>query len=192
MGQCLEVYCIEHQWLKDTIDSGQDAVRRAISGRFRSNIYRDNDWNDLSNDRGAPNIFEAIRDLIMGDPRDLDDHLYWYAFKYIVNFNGRFLDNSQFCPFRGDYLGDIGEELKGHGAGALDLYSLAWGGSPSGTKVPQPMDGVNFGRWEAAEIKDGLAALSAASDLSPACASVLEWLKTADERGHILVGIHTI
>ncbi len=74
------VYSVDINKLTGLYESGNDTVRRSISGRFRQRITRLNDNFGLSNERGEPSIFEAIRHIIMGGEKTLPGFAYGYGF----------------------------------------------------------------------------------------------------------------
>ena len=84
MGYGVMAYAVDIDKVRALCGSGDNQTRRAVCGRFRADISRSNDWFDLSDDRGAPNIFTAIEHLVMGGDKPLDGYLYGYAFKYVV------------------------------------------------------------------------------------------------------------
>lgn len=192
MGQCLEVYSVSRAALNQLINSGNDAARRQISGRSRRGIEKISEWYKWSTARGEQTVFEAIRHLVMDDERTLDEHLmYHQAYKFIVEPNATSLSNNEFCPFRGDYLGDINTELKEAGC-TLDMYKLAWGGAPAEFRIPTRYEDVGTGHWDEASIASNLPILNQNEELSAPLLAIRDWLTNAHGHQNILVGFHTI
>src|SRR4051794_23343747 len=106
MSYGVMAYMVDIDAVQAVCGSGDDARRRAICGRFRQDITRFNDGFQLSNDRGADNLFTAIGQLVAGGDLPLDGYLYGYGFKYIVEFFGRSLDNRLFYPCPSSYLSE--------------------------------------------------------------------------------------
>lgn len=192
MGQCLEVYSVSRAALAKAINSGNDNIRRQISGRSRSEIDRISEWYKWSTQRGEPTVFEAIRHLVMDDERTLPDHLMYHsAYKCIVSPYATFLDNTEFCPFRGHYLDDINAELKTAGT-TLSMYGIAWGGAPADFRIPSNYHDVATGTWDEESIASNLVVLNQYEECSPALLQIRTWLAHAHSHQNMLVGFHTI
>lgn len=193
MGRCLEVYSIDERKLEEAVGHGDDKLRRMISGRFRTQIQSANDWSGWSNERGAPSVFEAIRELIMGSKQSIEDQMvYYYAYKFIVRFLGEPLDNSKFCPHRGDYLEEIQDLLRAHNA-TLSLDELTYGGALPGLKItPQFFAEVGYGYIPREVILNDEQVLSLGGRQQDPLDQIYGWLLHAKQREHVLVGFFTI
>jgi len=178
MGYGLAVYAVDLDAVAAACGSGDDKVRRMISGRFRRDIYSTNDQLGWSNDRGADSVFEAIRHLIMGaDDMRLPGAMYGYAYKYIIEFHGRFLANDRFMPARQSWVSEtIQPQLAAAGV-ALNLDALYYGGAP--VSFPSPDDFPGYGCWRRDAIAAALPILRAQPDLSPELAQIADWLSQA-------------
>ena len=182
------VYSVDFDKLESVFNSGDDKARRMISGRFRANIYSTNDQLGWSNERGADNVFEGIRHLIMGGEKNLPGVMYGYAYKYIVEFYGTFLSNEHFYPCNSAWQEEhIQPQLDALGV-KLSLLSLSFGGAL--TTFPTPDDFPGIGRWTPAAIATALPIMAAASDLSPELAEIKSWLAFASAKGNGLVGFY--
>jgi hypothetical protein len=111
MGYGLMVYAIDIDRLQAVCGSGDIELYEAIVDRYRSDIASVNTALDLeSYHQSDPSIFEGIRHLIMGLPKNFDGAIYGYSVEFIVKYFGTFLDNSMFYPcdlnFLSDTIGD--------------------------------------------------------------------------------------
>ena len=180
------IYSTDTAKLDAVFGSGDDKTRRMISGRFRDRIYSRNDQLGYSNERGATSIFTGIRHLIMGDDKTLDGDLYFSAYEIIVQSFGHFLDNGNFCPFRGSWLDDVGETLAEYGS-SLDLNALAY--SFPRVKFPASAPELGTGQWDREEIEDNWEILQKVSDPPEEIGDIREWLRHARDNGRELIGV---
>ena len=189
MGYGLMVYAVDLDVVTAACGSGDDTIRRMISGRFRRDIYSTNDQLGWSNDRGADSVFEALRHLIMGsDDMRLPGAMYGYAYKYIIEHHGRFLDNDRFMPARHSWVSEeVQPQLAAAGV-ALDLDDLYFGGAP--VSFPSPDDFPGFGCWRRDAIAAALPILNAASGLSPELQQIKAWLARAASENRDLVAFY--
>ena len=94
-------YVVDLDVLNGSVGSKDDKLRRMIGGRFRQHLTHFDSQFDHLIEGGGPPIYEAIRAVIDGGPFDERyGVMYNYAFKWICEFHGRFLDNSDFSPMR--------------------------------------------------------------------------------------------
>jgi hypothetical protein len=187
MGYGLMVYSVSIDKLTGLYESGNDAVRRSISGRFRERITRLNNEFDLSNERGEPSIFEAVRHIIMGGEKTLPGFAYGYGLECIVDFYGRSLRNEPFytCDF-GWLREDIGGQLRATGA-AVDMDDLLF---RKPVPLPDPDDFPVYGYWSAEAVAGSVERLQAAPNRSEELDTILEWCTFALGRNEGVVGYY--
>ncbi|BCJ76315.1 hypothetical protein CS0771_58590 [Catellatospora sp. IY07-71] len=186
MGYGVMAYAVDIDKLVALCGSGDDRTRRAVSGRFRDRIQRLNDDLGWSNERGEPSVFTAINHLVLGEQPTLDGAMYGYAFKFLVEFSGRFLDNRPFYPCRSHYLSDtIDPELAALGAG-IRMSGLIFGGAP--VAFPSPDDFPAIGHWTAAQVAADAERLREASTIE--LKTISGWLDEAAATGRGVVGFY--
>jgi hypothetical protein len=168
-------YAVDIDQLVTLCGSGDNARRRAICGRFREDISRSNDSLGCSNERGAPSIFTAIEHLVMGSPLTLQGHLYGYGFKYIVEFFGRFLDNSDFYPTSFDHVQQTVDPALAEIGATLRMSDLLFRGAP--VTFPRPDDFPVIGYWKADEVAQNADVLR--SGTTRELQSLARWLEQA-------------
>ena len=181
------VYSADINKLTGLYESGTDTVRRSISGRFRQRITRLNDNFGLSNERGEPSIFEAIRHIIMGGEKTLPGFAYGYGFECMVDFYGKFQRNELFYPCSFDWLtSDIGGQLKATGA-TVTMDDLVF---KSPVLLPSADDFPVYGHWTAESIAASVEPLKATQNRSEELDAILEWCDFAAGRSEGLVGYY--
>jgi hypothetical protein len=186
MGYGVMAYAVDIDKLVAFCGSGDDRMRRVISGKFREDIYRINDDLGWSNERGEPSVFTAIKHLIMGEEKTLEGTMYGYGFKFIVEFSGRFLDNGPFYPCPSQYLSDtVDVELAGVGA-TISMSGLIFDGAP--VSFPSPDDFPAIGHWTADQVADNVEPLRAGS--STELKTISKWLDQAAATGRGVVGFY--
>lgn len=185
------VYSVDFDKLRAIFGSGDNGTRRAISGRFKRDIYRLNDDFDWSNERGEASVFEALRHMIMGgEPVEgLEGAMYGYGYKFIVEFFGRFMPNSCFYPCNSSHQSsEIQPQLDAHGV-KLSLFSLSFGGAVGGS-FPMPDDFPGFGYWSPEAVASAHEIMKDLDGLSDELAEIRGWLSHASAEGHGLVGFY--
>lgn len=188
MSYGLMAYSVDIDKLQESCGSGNDALRRAISGRFKNYIASTNEQLGYANDRGEPSVFLAIRHLIMGDEQNLDRALYAYGFKYIVEYFGKFLDNSLFYPASYDFLLDeVGAQLTNAGA-TVKMFDLLNCRAP--VSFPRPDDFPSYGYWSAESVATSVRPLETYSGKTEELESIQQWLEFAASRGEGIVGYY--
>ncbi|MEL6344405.1 MAG: hypothetical protein AAFV53_14905 [Myxococcota bacterium] len=188
MGYGVMAYSVSGEAIRSLDGSGNDKIRRAISGRFRRDIMRFNDNFDLSNERGADNMFEAIRHLIMGTDRPLPGYLYGYAYKFIVDFHGRFLDNGLFCPCNAITIEEtIDPQMAALGL-PMTLSDLIY--QDALMSFPSPSDFPAYGFWSESTIKRAHPVFQGASALSEEMDAIRGWVAQAHSKGDVIVGFY--
>ncbi|MEL6179066.1 MAG: hypothetical protein AAFS10_08935 [Myxococcota bacterium] len=189
MGYGLMVYSVDFDALLAAIGSGDNGIRRAISGRYKRDINRLNDNLGWSNERGEPSVFEAIRHLIMGDAKTLPGAMYGYGYKFIVEFYGQFLNNANYCPCSLSFM----EEHRDPAMEALGLSvrvsDLGLCSAPIDFPFPNGFPG--FGYWSPEEVSTAADTLSThTSQLSEEMEDIRGWLQTAQRQGHGIIGFY--
>ncbi|HEY1178784.1 MAG TPA: hypothetical protein VGF17_21740 [Phytomonospora sp.] len=186
MGYGVMAYSVDIDKLVALCGSGDDRMRRVISGKSRESIYRSNDELGWSNERGEPSIFMAINHLVLGEEMTLPGVMYGYAFKYIVEFSGRFLDNGPFYPCSSDYLSDtVDAELARVGA-TVRMNDLVFGGAP--VAFPSPDDFPLIGYWSAEQVAES--AEPVRSGTSEELKTIATWLDHAAPQGRGVIGFY--
>lgn len=93
------VYAIDINKLQSVCSGGEMELYDAIVETYRSDIANVNTSLGLESfHQSDPSIFEGIRQLIMGLPKNFDGAIYAYALEFIVRYFGTFLNNSLFYP----------------------------------------------------------------------------------------------
>lgn len=81
--------------------------------------------------------------------------MYNYAFKWLCEFHGRFLDNSNFSPIKAGGLEMVDEGLADLGVTAVSVEDLGAGNAPS--PIPYSSEGFPcYGEWSLAECEKAL------------------------------------
>ncbi|MEU3307139.1 hypothetical protein [Nocardiopsis sp. NPDC006832] len=156
MSFALMPYVVDLDVLNGSVGSKDEKLRRMIGGRFRQHLaHFDSQFDHLIDDGGLP-IYEAIRAVIDGGPFDERySVMYNYAFKWICEFHGRFLDNSDFSPMRAGWTARVDEGLADLGVTAVSVEGLGAGSAPS--PIPYSSEGFPFyGEWSLAECEKAL------------------------------------
>jgi hypothetical protein len=114
--------------------------------------------------------------------------MYGYAYKFIVEFYGRFLNNSCFYPCSSSFVEtDIDPLLAEVGLEARVL-GLSFGDAL--IKFPRPDDFPGFGYWSAEQVgRDASKAASIVADNEHVTA-VLGWIREASRKGRAIVGFY--
>lgn len=157
MSYGLMTYVVDLDVLNGSVGSKDAKMRRMIGGRFKQHLaHFDDQSSPLTEDEHLP-IYEAIRAVIDGGPFDEKHSVtYNYAFKWICEFHGRFLDNSNFSPMKAGWLETVGEGLAELGVTAVRVEDLGMGSAPS--PIPISSEGFPcYGEWSLAECEKALA-----------------------------------
>lgn len=156
MSYGLMTYVVDLDVLNGSVGSKDVKTRRMIGGRFKQRLAHFDGQFDHLADEHLP-IYEAIRAVIDGGPFDEKHSVtYNYAFKWICEFHGRFLDNSNFSPMKAGWTETVDEGLAELGVTAVMVEDLCMGSAPS----PIPMSSEGFpcyGEWSLAECEKALA-----------------------------------
>lgn len=154
MSLSLTIYLVDLTRARAAIGSRDDKLRRQICGRFRGELERADEWFSSEIEGGAPKRYDAIKAVFYGGPFERPYAFqYGYAYEMIVRHFGKYLDNNDFSPFRGDWL-----EMVDGGMEALGLSprvtTFMYGRVPE--PLPRPDDFPGYGEWSAAQCKEGL------------------------------------
>lgn len=188
MSYGLMPYAVDIDRLTAICGSGDDTIRRAISGRYKRDIIHINMEFDWSNERGEPSVFLAIRHLIMGDEKNLEGVMYGYAFKFIVEFFGHPLDNRMFCPRSTNSItGQVDAAVKETGA-TVSMSDLLFRMAP--VPFPEPDDFPLIGYWTADEIVESRGPLRSAKSVTPELETIRGWVDQAAAEGLGVVAIY--
>jgi hypothetical protein len=154
MSMALTVYLVDLAKARAAVGSRDDKLRRQICGRFKADIERADDWFSSEIEGGAPKRYDAIKAVFNGGPFERRGAFqYGYAYEMIVRHFGKYLDNNDFSPFRGDWL-----ELVDRGMAAIGLSlrvtTFMYGKVPD--PLPRPDDFPGYGEWSHAQCSEGL------------------------------------
>lgn len=156
MSFALMTYVVDLDVLNGSIGSKDTKLRRMIGGRFRQYLAGfDAQFDHLDGDDHLP-IYEAIRAVIDGGPfEEQHSATYNYAFKWICEFYGRFLDNSHFSPIKAGGMEMVDEGLAELGVTAVRVADLGMGSAPD--PIPFSSEGFPcYGEWSLEECKKAL------------------------------------
>ncbi|WP_251058572.1 MULTISPECIES: hypothetical protein [unclassified Streptomyces] len=148
MSSSLSVFLLDPKVARGFVGSCDDELIEAVHANFRDEMASEDDWSASSIANGAPTAAEALHAVVYGGPFDEDrQHAfqYGYAYKRLCSLTGSFLDNSCFCPFRGDWLELVDEGLE---ALRINAVSVAEFGRYRGLPDPVPSyDLPRCGEW---------------------------------------------
>lgn len=196
MSFALTTYVVDLDVLHASVASQDDKLRRMIGGRFSQHLdFYDSQFDHVT-DEGGPSIRDAIRAVIEGGPFDEQyGFMYGYAYKWICEFHGRFLDNSHFSPMKAGWLETVDEGLKELGVTAVSVTGLSYGSPPA--PIPSSGNESGGGEWSHEECQKALEQWEAATDeaksgLDPyvleAAQSAMEWCRIAATVGRGVAG----
>ncbi|BAU81697.1 hypothetical protein SLA_0743 [Streptomyces laurentii] len=136
MSSCLTAHLLDIEATRALVGSNDEQLLATIRAEFARDLARDDDWFSDQIEQGAPTALDALTAVVRGGPYDaVDEHAfqYGYAYKRLCTLTGSFLDNSSFCPFRGDWLETVDEGLKALRITAVSVADLGYyGGVPAG------------------------------------------------------------
>lgn len=189
MSNSLTTYVVDLDLLKASVGSGDDELRRMICDRFEQRLDR---FFYFGGADDLP-IRDAIRAVIEGGPFERrHGTVYNYAYKWICEFHGSHLDDSDFSPMRSSgWLETVDEGLKAVGVTAVGVEGFTFGHAPD--PIPEP----DFllpasSTWGLEECRKALEQWAAATEedkaaLDPyvrqAAESCMEWCRAADTTG---------
>jgi hypothetical protein len=187
------VYLLDPQAARALVGSRDDQLLQVVRESFGDDLASSDDWFSSEIDKGAPTAFEALRAVVQGGPFLENKEYafqYGYAYKRLCSLTGSFLDNSSFCPFRGDWLEVVDEGLRALRITAVSVAEFGYyGGMPEG--VPA-YDLPRCGEWTHEQCLEALEQFEAtkrdghAPPLEPevvdAVMDVIGWLRHAEAR----------
>ncbi|MEU0490087.1 hypothetical protein ABZ249_12725 [Nocardiopsis sp. NPDC006139] len=194
MSYALTAYVVDLDVLHASVGSGDDKLRRMIGGRFKQHLeHFDAQFSGLD----LLPVRDAIRAVIEGGPFEPDQGtMYNYAYKWICEFHGRYLDNNDFSPMRAGWPETVDEGLGAVGVTAVSVAEFGYGRAPD--PVPAPSDFVpGYGEWSTERCRKALEQWGAADDgakaaLDPdvlqAAESCMGWCRAADAAGRGVAG----
>lgn len=197
MSYCLMVYAVRFDKLKPVFGSGDDKLRRMISGRFKSRLAQRADWFSTEIENGSPTPFDAIKALIMGPvPEKGHGFMYAYAYETIVEHFGRFLDNNAFSSIRWSFMEEVEQGFKKSGLDeALPFQDLYLGKALC--DFPRPDDFPSMGYWTPEKVVAGqkrFGEIEMPNDVEPyvkdALLAVRGWVNSAAGKGEGIVGFY--
>ena len=197
MSYGLMVYVVDLDVLNGSVGSKDVKMRRMIGGRFKKQLsHFDDRFGRFTEGEYLP-IYEAIRAVIDGGPFDAEHSVvYNYAFKWICEFHGRFVNNSEFSPMKAGWLEKVDEGLADLGVTAVRVEDLGMGSAPS--PIPRSSDGFPcYGEWSSAECEKALKEWEEVTEerkaaIDPyvlkAAESCMGWCRTAVAAGRGVAG----
>ncbi|MFJ5806261.1 hypothetical protein [Streptomyces sp. NPDC093093] len=191
MSSSLTVFQLDPEFTRAFVGSRDDEVIQAIHGEFGDEMARDDDGFSSAIASGAPTSAEALHALVYGGPfSESTQHAfqYGYAYKRLCTLTGSRLDNSWFCPFRGDWLEVVDEGLRALRITAISLAEFGrYRGFPS---ILPSYDLPRCGEWTHDQCVEALAQFEEtrqeghAQPLDPAVldavTEVVGWLRRAE------------
>ncbi|MEU9123639.1 hypothetical protein AB0C96_27845 [Streptomyces sp. NPDC048506] len=114
MSSSLSVYMLDPKATRSLVGSRDEQLLQAIRDNFGDDLESDDSWFSSEIANGAPTSYEALHAVVHGGPFREGQYAfqYGYAYKRLCSLTGSFLDNSSFCPFRGDWLEAVDEGLR--------------------------------------------------------------------------------
>jgi hypothetical protein len=195
MSSSLSLYLLDPAATRALVGCRDEGLLRTVRERCGAELEREDEYFRYEIGNGAPTSYEALRAVINGGPFGADEWVafpYGYAYQRLCAHRGRFLDNSWFSPFRGDWLSTVDAGLKARGVTAVSVAEFSYPGLPS----PLPrLDTPGCGTWTAEQC---VAAVEQAegpeqgveldSEVSSAVAQCVGWARQAAREGLGVVG----
>ncbi|MFE5585057.1 hypothetical protein [Kitasatospora sp. NPDC056531] len=139
---------------------------------------------------GAPTAHEALRAVVYGGPFDKEYAFqYGYAYQRLCRIDASVLDNRSFGPFRGLWLDEVDEGLRGYGVTAVSVADFQYG-SAFPAELPYCAE-LSCGEWSPEQCREALRQFELAERegrtppleraVAEAVAEVLGWLRGAQE-----------
>lgn len=197
MSYCLMVYAARFDKLGPVFGSGDDKIRRMISGRFKRELQSKADYFATEISGGAPSPFDAVRALIMGTvPEKGHGFMYAYGYETIIEHFGRFLDNNAFSSIRWSYMEEVEKAFNRAGLAETLPFSDLYCGKAL-CKFPHPDDFPCYGYWSPETVVAGqkkFAELELPADmegyLKDALLAVRGWVNSAASKGEGILGFY--
>ncbi len=193
MSYSLTTYVVDLDVLHASVGSRDDKLRRMIGGRFKQRLE---DFDDQVGGDGGPSVRDAIRAVVEGGPFEAGHGaVYGYAYKWICEFHGRYLNNNEFSPMRSGWPETVDEGLRALGVTAVGVADFQFGRAPDPVPAPDLLPG--YGEWSTAQCRAALEQWAAAPDadragIDPrvlrAAESCMDWCRAADAAGRGVAG----
>ena len=188
MGFALTLYVTPLDRVHAAVGSRDDKLRRMISGRFKDDMARtDRFLSSAIEAVGAPSMHDALRAVIEGGPFERAHAFqYYYAYERICRHFGKYLNNNDFSPFRGDWLAQVDAGFAALGVDMVEVSAFMHGAPPA--PLPRPDDLLGYGEWTQSRCRQALAqydasAAEARSQLPPRVRDAIEscvgWMRAA-------------
>ncbi|NUU22048.1 MAG: hypothetical protein HOV68_11130 [Streptomycetaceae bacterium] len=195
MSLSLSLFLADPDKVRAVLGSGDIRTRRAIGGRFKQEMARDDDYFADRIADGAPTRYEALTAVVDGGPfTDAHGFQYGYAYRMIAAFHGRRLWGNCFSPFRFGWLARVDEGLAELGVKAVQVSEFGYG-------LPSPLPSTDLpghGVWTPDECATALAQYEATTEdqraaldreVREAIEECAEWLRAArDSEGRGVIG----
>ncbi|WP_436774879.1 DUF7691 family protein [Yinghuangia sp. YIM S09857] len=195
MSLSLSVFIVDPTLPRAAIGSGDVRTRRAIGGRFKKQMARDDEYFASEIEAGAPSLYEALTAVVDGGPFGAAHAFqYGYAYRMICAFHGRQIWGNNFSPFKFGWLARVDESLKAIGVDAVQVSEFGYG-------LPSPLpttDLPGHGVWSPEDCATALAQYEAVTEdqlgaldreVREAIEECAEWLREACAReGRGVVG----
>jgi hypothetical protein len=133
MSSSLSVFLLDLKAAHALVGSGDEQLLQVIRDSFGGDLGQDDDWFSSEIAGGAPTAYEALQSVVHGGPFSEDkEHAfqYGYAYKRLCSLTGSFLDNSSFCPYRGDWLSVVDDGLRALNIAAVSVEEFSYSGLP--------------------------------------------------------------
>ncbi|WP_418955562.1 DUF7691 family protein [Streptomyces tritici] len=193
MSSSLSAYLLDLKATRALVGSGDEELLKAVRDNFGAEMAADDSWFSSEIAEGAPTAYEALRTVVQGGPypeRGPYVFQYGYAYKRLCSLTGLFLDNSSFCPFRGDWLETVDEGLRALRITAVSVAELGYyDGFPKGLPT---YDLPRCGEWTHEQCLEALEQFERTKqdghappldrEVLDAVMDVIGWLRRAEAR----------
>ncbi|MFJ5231306.1 hypothetical protein ACIQBJ_15580 [Kitasatospora sp. NPDC088391] len=194
MSSSLSVFLLDPLATRALVGSGDEELLRRLTEHFGRDLAESDDWFSHEIGNGAPTAADALRAVVHGGPyAEERDYAFQYGYAYmrLCRSTGRFLNNSNFSPFRGAWLDAVDEGLKALGVTEVSVAEFGYGfGLPAG--VPRGYDYPGGGEWTNRACLAALAQFEQAEregrapelepDVADAVSDVIGWLRQVEQR----------
>ncbi|WTW93891.1 hypothetical protein OG216_11090 [Streptomycetaceae bacterium NBC_01309] len=161
MSLSLSLFLADPEVTRAVVGSGDVRVRRAIGGRFKQEMARDDDYFSSEIESGAPTRYAALTAVVDGGPFATGHGFqYGYAYRMICAFHGRRLWGNMFSPFKFAWLEHVDKGLKSVGIDAVEVSEFGYG-------LPDPLPSTDLpghGVWTPGQCAAALTQYEAVTD----------------------------